>query len=48
MTEFDWAVLRGSALIEAYRDLTGIKDPTAEDLITDVLAWKFCDAEVAA
>lgn len=39
MTDYDQAVLRGAALMDAYADLTG-QDPSVEDLLVDLLAYR--------
>ena len=40
MTDYDQAVMRGAALMEAYMDLTGVSaEPAVEDLLVDLLAY---------
>ena len=41
MTDYDQAVMRGAALMEAYMDLTGAGvEPAVEDLLVDLLAYR--------
>lgn len=41
MSDFDQAVMRGAALVEAYMDLTGVSvEPAVEDLLVDLLAYR--------
>jgi hypothetical protein len=43
MTDYDLAVARGAALMEAYADLTG-QEPAVEDLLVDLLAYRSAGA----
>ena len=49
MTDYDQAVMRGAALMEAYMDLTGAGvEPAVEDLLVDLLAYRAAvDEDVA-
>jgi hypothetical protein len=40
MTDYDLAVLRGAALIEAYINLTGQPAPSVEELLVDLVAYR--------
>ena len=40
MSEYDQAVLRGAALMQAYEELTGLDAPSVEDLLVDLLAYR--------
>ena len=48
MTDYDQAVMRGAALMEAYAELTGEREPVVEDLLVDLLAYRAAGAEVGA
>ena len=39
MSDYDAAVMRGAALMEAYADLTG-QEPAVEDLLVDLVAYR--------
>lgn len=43
MTDYDQAVMRGAALMEAYADLTGY-EASVEDLLVDLLAYRAAGA----
>lgn len=38
--DWDRAVLRGTALVDAYKELTGTEDVEIEQMIVDLLAWR--------
>ena len=48
MKDYDLAVARGAALMEAYAELTGEREPVVEDLLVDLLAYRAAGAEVGA
>ena len=45
MTDYDQAVMRGAALMDAYADLTGDHEPQIEDLLVDLLAYRAAGQE---
>ena len=47
MSDYDAAVLRGAALMDAYAELTG-QDPSVEDLLVDLLAYRAAEQESVA
>jgi hypothetical protein len=40
MSDYDAAVRRGAALMDAYAELTGEQEPVVEDLLVDLLAYR--------
>ena len=40
VSDYDAAVLRGAALMDAYAELTGEQEPVVEDLLVDLLAYR--------
>ena len=44
VSDYDAAVLRGAALMDAYAELTG-QDPSVEDLLVDLLAYRAAGQE---
>lgn len=44
MSDFDLAVARGAALMEAYADLTGQEPASVEDLLVDLVAYRSAGA----
>ena len=44
MTEYEQAVMRGAALMDAYTDITGDHEPALEDLLVDLLAYRAAGA----
>ena len=40
MSDYDQAVMRGAALMEAYADLTGQEPASVEDLLVDLVAYR--------
>lgn len=48
MSEWDQAVLRGAALMDAYGELTGRDAPSVEDLLVDLLAYRQAEQESVA
>lgn len=40
MSDYDAAVLRGAALMDAYAELTGQEPASVEDLLVDLLAYR--------
>lgn len=40
MTDYDLAVARGAALMEAYINLTGQPAPSVEELLVDLVAYR--------
>jgi hypothetical protein len=40
MTDYDLAVARGAALMEAYINLTGQAAPSVEELLVDLVAYR--------
>ena len=44
MSDFDLAVARGAALMEAYADLTGKEPASVEDLLVDLVAYRSAGA----
>lgn len=40
MNDWDRAVLKGAALVDAYKELTGTEDVEVEQMIVDLLAWR--------
>ena len=44
MSDYDAAVLRGAALMDAYAELTGQEPASVEDLLVDLLAYRAAGA----
>lgn len=45
MDDWDRAVLRGTALVDTYKELTGTDEVEVEQMIVDLLAWRQGDRD---